>query len=258
MLRDLGRVLSKQVKPEDVPGGYLAYKFGWAPLIADALSLIDFQSEVNRRVRTIIEARSGGQRFRRNLLRQKSLVKVGSSILASTSSPSRSLVIGEYKETNIECWFTSRMVIKDPSPELDRLLELLRSPELTPLLALTGLTSGPTAASIWEVIPWSWLIDYFVDVSSFIDAYANSIPYEFKDMNIMWHEKLLVTGKVDSNTFSGLHWKKSEFLLEQKLRSVRYLSPVIPSAQPFLTASHSAILVALFTARTLKGITFKL
>jgi hypothetical protein len=109
--------------------------------------------------------------------------------------------------------------------------------------------SGNPLASVWNSLPWTWLIDYFGTIGSFIEASGGKLPYEVRNMCIMFHTVDTVTLEPVgpySGDFSGGHNRT-----ETKQRTV-YLSPT-PTIwyKNALTRHQKNILLALVTSKLL-------
>lgn len=153
MLQQLGRVLKRQVRPTDVAGGYLAYSFGWAPLVNDLLSLFDLTKKIEER-KAYFRRLERGTRLRRSLgTKQVRVTNVNSAtLLTAVNSKTALKIVGELTETQ-KIWFTLNAKLRQP---------LLMSPSDLHSLSrrqVLGLRINPS--DIWDAIPWSWLIDYF-------------------------------------------------------------------------------------------------
>jgi hypothetical protein len=167
MLRDLGRVLKGQVAPGDVPGGFLSYHFGWGPLIRDTVDLLGIGDSINNRIKYFQDTVDGSQASR----------KVGKA--KDNSTWETTLVTGlpvVVRRTDTErIWTSARVKLEDDFPRDDVRWEAIKA---TLGLNLSG-------ATLWEALPWSWLLDYFGNIGDIMEARRGYSRWSFSDMFIM-------------------------------------------------------------------------
>lgn len=149
-----------------VASSYLEYAFGIAPLIEDtrliAEALARWKAEYEGEL-----PRPTSDIFHSNV-KQKSSTMTTSAL--SWMSPCANLgVVDMYKTTTEHgCRYSARLLhsLQADYGSNDRLLQLLGFDN--------PLNFVPT---IWEVIPWSWLIDYFLNVQQIIEAGVTNTSY---------------------------------------------------------------------------------
>lgn len=257
MLRDLGRVLRKEIKPSDVPGGFLAYRFGWAPLFSDLYSLLDLGREVENRISYLLSLKKG-KRISRTLHSSETISKGGSvwhdfQFLSHTEETYTDKV-----------WFTCRIGELDES-YVDDLLTLYRKARSghsgsaqDVLTRLTGLRAdGMTASTVWNAIPWSWLVDYLASIGTFIEALGSHVPFRPTDVCVMRHqrkEKQYIVEEIAKSPYLNISAtvQSGDLIADAKERlAITSLTPKIRFT-PLLSASQIAILGSLVTARLLR------
>jgi len=243
MLHQLGRVLAKRVKASDVAGGYLAYSFGWAPLFSDLKQLLTLSDIVDARLKRLEEFGKGS--VSRTLGKNK-----------SNSAPYTIELVGKVAEgrgpltavvttsTSVKSWYSAKVRLTEPLPDRQK----LRSDEFRRAL---GLTANSAAATLWEILPWSWLIDYFVNVSNMIAANTGGIKYNTDRICTM--REIRTTRTISPNSGdSGLTAKESVATKVTRTRSA-YTNPTpIYAFRPIWTDHMQAIVGSLVTARALK------
>jgi hypothetical protein len=238
MLRDLGRILlKKRPKVADIPGQYLAYSFGWAPLIADLMELFDLSKAIEDRKAYLLRLERGTKL--RRTLESGTLSDVWTSNGFGTSGITWDTRLIETRKV----WFTANAKLLTPLPAADRLQGLSQD-------LVLGLRISP--ATFWNMIPWSWLIDYFVNVGTFMEAQQGQVKTSCTRMNIMADSKIsneLHNARPNaSQTHSG-----GLMYSTQRLRQI-YSNPTPTlSFEPFLTNRELGNLGALITAKALKG-----
>ncbi len=247
MLKELGDVLRKKIKPSQAAGGYLSYSFGWAPLISDLRKLINFSDTVNKRL----------------LYLQKTSAKGGAKVTKTLDTITETLSRSSYsgpvpQQTSIPvCRGTSTVVQTRKVWSVANVASFLSpvqldDPRRTAARAALGLNLS--AASLWEAIPWSWLIDYTGNIGDFLAANRGFIPSRITNLNLMCLDEI-----VDYLTITETHWNVSisgsgNMLTVSKKRSVS--SAPVPSLalRPWFSPHMAGILGSLTTSRALRAI----
>lgn len=173
-LRDFPRMLQVRAKHfRDLGGNYLNVQFGWLPFVSDLRKMYQLAHSMEKQLAKI------KQNNGKWLLRKGSVVKSSDVIaVGSQNSPSRAYFSSDFHPRILdttelssshryiisdETWFSGRFRYYIPENEIQR-------PEWrrTMIRRMYGLTLTP--ATVWELIPWSWLVDYFC---SFGDIISN-------------------------------------------------------------------------------------
>lgn len=245
MLQQLGRVLSGKARPSDVAGGYVAYSFGWAPLISDLGKLLKLSKLIDDRARQLkrLEDRRG--------LRKK-LGKHGPSTRSQPDYSVSTAIIGGQP-----AYKASRQIIESGTYWATGKVNLLGKlpsgfDERRWLAARAALGLNLSAASLWEAMPWSWLIDYFSNVGDILDTQRGFIPISYKEICVM--ATIIVEDKLSGGeTRPGLTVTGGTLKTTYKLRSV-YIAPS-PSIHfdSILTMHQTAILGSLASAKVLRS-----
>nr|UJQ85558.1 MAG: hypothetical protein 1 [Leviviridae sp.] len=243
MLRGLGSVLSGTAKAKDTPGGYLAYQFGWAPLLGDLAKLADFGKLMQNAQNSLTNA-ANGARVSRKIGNKSSPGSAGTQSYALGSDGN--YVLGWAEESSVEAWTTARVHLVEPLPlpVYDRQMLILR----------TALGLNASAATIWEAIPWSWLIDYFTNIGALMEARRGYTRWYFKDMHVMvtstYRKSIMTTlNQVRTMSYSG-----GEMSHIRKERSYVGANPNVGlGLAPMLSLRQVSILGALATASSLRN-----
>lgn len=169
--RDLSHI------PKAVGQKYLEWQFGWGPLLSDLSKLFQFQAVVEKKFRRY-----------RNLLDRGSVG--GYSVVWEDTGKhpeSTRFLTPLYQESNIirftgettrRKWATTiwKPSVKiPPIPDAD-LWNVARR-------ATFGLDVTP--ATLWEIMPWSWLIDWFSNVGELMTLSRNTIPVDHSGSCVM-------------------------------------------------------------------------
>jgi hypothetical protein len=185
MIYDLGRLKKNQRPifhgPADLAKAWVGANFGWAPLVGDLMKIADFHLQTAKREKEFDRLYSSAGLVRR--------VKLGNSFSGGGSMTfswgsyqfSRSLLATG--STQVETWGVVRY-----RPSRSSSGAPTRRPAPTELRRmLSGLTTDGAIASAWELLPWSWFIDYVYDVGTFLEANAGKRNLTVERACIMQH-----------------------------------------------------------------------
>jgi hypothetical protein len=229
MLQELGNLARfKGAKHEFGGGYYLSWQFGWAPLFADLRKLISFGESIDRRKQYLREL-SKGRTVRRRL--------------STWSDSIGTVTLGGQGGCTVQAdsYYTGRVWY---SMHVKLLTEL--SPdalEWAAIKATLGLDLSP--ATIWNMIPWTWFVDYFTGVGDFMEATRGSLKWQYTDLCIMGTVSQK-TRNTRYTTTSGVKLTRGGgYLATRKTRQV-YGSPrASPLTLPFITGRQMGILGSL-------------
>lgn len=174
-LRDFGD-LPRQVR-SFLKGGLIrkaananiSYRFGIAPFIGDLRKLLDFTAAVEKRLAELKRLQKDGFIRRRVLLGYRT----GTPRYEAKWLQSLYATVTAYRNTKftMERWATIRWDIVNgyvlPSTDASRLAYARR--------LCAGINSFGALETAWELIPWSWLIDWFFGIGTYLKAYNNSV-----------------------------------------------------------------------------------
>jgi hypothetical protein len=242
MLRDLGRILTGLGQLADFAGQYLAYSFGWAPLVGDVLDLFGIAKSIEDRKAYLLRL-EGGTAVKRSL---------GTHVLQDVYTPNgydlaftpQTWRWDTHRKEVMKVWFTANAKLLTPLPHADRLQGLSQD-------LVLGLRIHP--ATVWNMLPWSWLIDYFANVGDFLEAQQGHIKTSVTRMNIM-AEQVITDNLSNPRMAATCVATGGNFTVTSRLRQI-YANPT-PSLSftPFLTGGQMANLGALATVKALKAL----
>lgn len=217
-----------------IGGQNLRFQFGVLPLIEDLEKLLHFTEHVARRVKEL--RRLTGPRGFRKTVELDSWGRVdtptitwnsaGSVFMQAPTNITRTFTIKGHAR-----WKTSTDFSKLPTVQQVALAKR----------AVVGLTID--SATLWEAIPFSWLIDWGINISAFLYAHRNIIPAYLDSLSIIKHETaradFIPKIRVRDHEFSG-----GQYFIERK---ERIPAAVAPTAHfPFLTGNQMGILASLY------------
>ncbi|UJQ85164.1 MAG: putative maturation protein [Boaesivirus pseudofaecivicinum] len=225
--------------------GYLSWEFGWKPLLSDLRRIMDFEGQVNKRVSEIQRISSRGGLRRR--------VSLGSG---STKDTLTNVTLdGVYVqvtgtrqvENSWKTWGTVRW-LPDPNVSLptsnDKLRALARK-------AIFGLSADPGAISAvtWNLIPWSWLVDWFTNAGDFLEAHNNTVPAVPYNACIMKH--VIAEARFTRTMTSASSWVTGgDASIVHHLKMRRLATATLAANLPFLSGRQLSILGALAITRS--------
>lgn len=255
-LRDLPRMFQFKLREfRDIGSQYLNYRFGWKPFLNDLRRFFNTTKDFAKRYDAL--RRNNGQ-----------WVKKGGVVASSNDSweetvgfgvgpvlPTQFYPLGyslppmRLKWTQSKkVWFEGRFKYWIPDLGTQDFLDRFRRTDL-------GLTLSPEV--VWELIPFSWLIDWFTNIGDVMSnaSDGNASPVVAQYAYVMCHSRL----RVDiSNDFQYYPDVDAGGLKQVSIRTyVEWERKQRAAANPFgfgltyegLSAGQLAILVALGLAR---------
>lgn len=244
MLKQAGDVLKRlpgKLRLRDVPEAHLAYSFGWAPLVSDLWSLVKLAKSIEER-KAYFRSLEYGARVKRTLFKGE---------LSRTTTPdgyqvhwiqSPDFISDIENVETLKVWFTANARWIDP------LSDARQDHEYT---VLDALGANLSAETLWNAIPWSWLIDYFANVGDVLAARRGYNSWQCTRMCLMARTEVEST-LTRVRLATGLSADVGSLKTTVKQRSV-YTNPTpILTYDPFLSGRQLAILGSLITARSFR------
>ncbi len=230
LIRDQGRSLIKRAGKANV-----AYQFGIFPIIDDFVKLLQFAQALRRRMEEI--KRLNSDNGLRKTTRHGTYSAFG--VYAKTLQSQ-----GVFRSGNF--FANTRMEVKAHCRwKVDSTFGRLSAMDVEWLVkrSLHGLQFD--AATVWESLPWTWMIDYFSTVGSYLRASRNIIPCHLDSVTVMRHTKTIYEfGGLKEQDFE---FSRSSVTLETKSRKIVVVAP--EAHVPFLTANQLGILLSLSVIR---------
>jgi len=217
--------------------GLLQYQFGWAPLISDLLDMTSIASHVERRLKQLTNLH-GEKGLRRRVNVDKQTRTILDGRVTFNSSPFT--LSGQLSRTTTAYrWAVTRWSATQPSPSPPTEFDAIRT--------LLGLNID--AATIWAGLPWSWMIDWFTEIGTYLDAHRNTVPCKLTGVWLMTTTSTTYS-RTSVTKLPGLDDLGGTGLLRiiTKERERPTLS-ILPSAFPFLGGGQVGILASLSVAK---------
>lgn len=213
----------------------LRYQFGIAPLVGDLVKLSQFERILSDRVKELQRLQSA------NGLRRT--VKLGAW--------SNTTQVGKVMQSNM-AFLTDTMTVTTTQQRKAH-LRWIPSADFTPLSnyesvrlafrATMGLTID--AKTLWEILPWSWLIDWGSNVGDFFAAHRNIVPATLSGVHIMRETRTEWVGRGIYN--SGGSMTPVRAVVTSKTRNPSFVAPV--AHFPILSGNQMGILASLAVTR---------
>lgn len=230
----------------------LAWRWAVWPMISDCLKLMDFAKHVSRRVQWM-HGLASGKKIRRKvrLYSRPSVTEHGSSGYIESVV---GLVQGfQTRLFNEEVWGTAQWGLL-PGNALPRYItDPASRPEMAQRLVL-GITHEELITALWELAPWSWLIDWFTNFGEIISLTNNSMDLYPMNLSIMRRLTCKSSQQITSipewlrATRTGTGW------YERKIRIAGLVPVALPVCQlPFMTAGRLSVLASLGTLKVTGG-----
>lgn len=221
-----------------VGGAYLNYRFGWVQFVRDVRTLVKVTVAIERRIREFQSLVKMGGLRRRVVLESTSYdVNRVDMINGSWSHVIYADFIqhATIRKVGHVRWVCSR----DFAADLEQLGAFNRAAREVFDLEMID------AETLWQMLPWSWLADYFLNIGSFLGAKESSQDFKPYDACITWEAdlKLRVLPRQDLRHSCSPGW----FVEHKTSRSQALTLSDFPSARlDFISQSQVEVLLALF------------
>lgn len=208
----------------------LRYQFGIAPLVGDLIRLASFQDVVQHRIGEL-ERLQGKTGLRRT---------VRLNAWTEQTSYSRVMQSNQFFWTDTVTQTTMQLVKGHARwiPDATGREMTASDRQRLAFRAALGLTFD--SATVWERIPWSWLVDWCTSTGQWFIANRNIVGATLADISVMRETKswFQTPGNINTPINVQMHTK------------ARNRATVLPQAHfPFLTAGQMSILASLAVTR---------
>jgi hypothetical protein len=238
---------------EFAPKATLWYRWGWVPLISDIRRMWSFSDRVNERIVWLSRLASGQRVIKRratlrNTTDYDSPTTVALKSIGANIQGRRTVVYTEKVWATVQWKLDPSFVLSGVGLEGDPIWDLAH--RLT-----FGITTQEALSALWEIMPWSWFVDWIFSVQTIQNATKNTIPLTWGPICLMRHTT--ATALVEPLTSSAdLSWCRPNGVHRQSEdRKQRLIvSPVLPfapSSMPVFTTGQWSILGALAAVKSI-------
>jgi len=177
-LRELPMMLKTSVESlKDIASYYVGLEFGWGPILSDIKNLFKMKDRLEKIIASI--RRNNGLPVRRTskilnsnesnvILNQVGIVGLASNTKAWSGLPASEYGAGYrqviFRKTRA-IWFAGKFITW---------IDDLDAPNLDTRLTARLLGFYPSPKLVWDLIPWSWLIDWFTNVGDLISNISST------------------------------------------------------------------------------------
>jgi len=221
--------------PELIASGHLTWRWAIAPFIRDMKSILTAQTLMNRRMdelRRLGNAR--GIRKRCSLARNSVPVRTENVILHSEGATVRGTTLNTFTE---QVWGSVRYNVSTSA----LLKSWPRSNAKLHHLAwrlVHGITTWEAMATAWELMPWSWFVDWFAGVGTVINALNNTLGLTHSDCCLMRTTKCV--SEISVNPATSDAWVlplQGDYYVTYERKERFVVAPLLPFAPSYLAIS---------------------
>jgi hypothetical protein len=212
----------------DVAKGNISYKFGIAPMISDIKKMTNFVKVSNERFTQLRRLRDGKTMRRRIALGYTVVNDTYGDLFHSLAE----FIYGTRSDTyTLKAWGTAEWKLLPDSdlPDMsdEELMKFTRK-------LVSGATGFGALEAAWELVPWSWFVDWFSNVGDLLAASNNSVSCTWGRLCYM----MTTTGRsvisVDPASVPGYLTLSGDFNLKVIRKDRLPVYPIIPVPLPYL------------------------
>jgi hypothetical protein len=168
-----GSVVSFLFSPHAQARDHLNFTFGWKPFVNDVKSISEVATWSQKRLQYL--RNYNRVRRERELGEKHARVRAhGSDVIAYTTINSENIFEGTHRE-----WCTSKWNVYTP------VLDAIESSSVSQFANLSKF-SAPLDI-VYQAIPWSWLVDWFLDIGNVVSLYGNKFGVSLSSVSHMKH-----------------------------------------------------------------------
>lgn len=244
---DIGQLFKIAAKSfsELAGNSYLNYRFGWVQFQQDLKTLSQITVAIERRIKEFQSLGLKGGLRRKAELFSRSYLDEGTFWLNSTYG----ILVGAWWTDNTvyQIHGTVRWQWKNGIEVSLSKLEAFNA-AVTAVFDIGELD----ASTIWNAIPWSWLVDYFYDIGDYLAAHEAEGLVEPYDICIMREYRVVGSYRPDTPILGNspsLRISQGRSIRTVKSRDVITSVPTLPVFRATLITKSQALVLAALHAR---------
>jgi hypothetical protein len=245
-LRDVKKLFSSPksaLNAKELANHNLGVQFGWLPLIDDAKHIIKLQHYIAKRKEELVrlDGKSGLKRRIRISESTDHDEFVNQAVAGSNFGGSGYVNVNRFQTTTkygTVRWKPTHLPNYDLT-DVERTYQLVRS--------VVGFSPEGDIQGLWDIIPWTWVTDWFIDLGSYMTQYSNTVPAEATHCNVMRHVKVDINVSKSPLTSSWIDGGYGALSYEIKSRAAD--SAPFAVRIPFIGLQRLSILGSLFIQR---------
>lgn len=265
------RRLTPKTAGRAAANGWLSWVFGIRPMVSDLSKMMNFVQATQARIKWLNRLRSEKHIHRKCMLETDEAEVLGTTNISVQSLGGSVSAYRDVRYTKKVWGSCTWKVLPDavipsvePNPEWLGRYGALLSPVVSLLKMRTtmaerltyGFTVNDALSTLWELTPWSWLVDWFAGIGNWLDANNNTLPLRVSNICLMRTLKSETTYRVRpapySDTWISIKpgpWTEVE---ERKERYVLANPDVLPalSLLPALNGGQLSILASLAVVKS--------
>jgi hypothetical protein len=226
---------------------FIAAQFGYLPFVSDVNKMLTAGSVVAKRAQELAALKRNGS--------SSSQVKLDSDYtyaagVANFSSKGKVLLKSSFADIRrYERWGVSKWTL-DPGGPLDRARDFNRVARLAHE-SVYGLTID--ASTAWNLMPWSWLVDWYSNAGDWIESKRNIVGASNSGKVCIMTSSIGMRSwrrQKGDDQFDGVTGGHMAYIRTLKERTIHVPSLTLPEVTvPILSGRQSAILGSLMTMR---------
>lgn len=241
----------------DAARAHLMYRWAIRPMLSDIWKIFQWQTSVAKRMEWLVDLTTGDKVLRRkapirNNTAQDAPTTVGLKSAGATISGRRTV---QYFE---KVWCVVNWKLDTSKIDLSRVLPLTffeLDPDWINVHRMSyGITTYGALQALWEIMPWSWFVDWFLHIDTVMNATNNTIPVTHGDICVMRTTSakanvvpITTSPDYDWVQITGSH-QQSEVRKQRLI--VSPILPFAPSMLPVFTTGQWSILGSLGVLRS--------
>lgn len=230
LVRDWGRgiinAMPKLGKIQHFGRSHLTVEWAIKPLIGDLWKLYNFSKASKERLDELRNLRDG-KAIKKRVSLGHDLHEHTQGNLLNSSQIWVTATLNVY--ATYEMWGSCQWVLP-PDTFIQKMSE--RELELFARRIAGGFNIHGGLAAFWELVPWSWLADWFAGIGDMISATNNSIPLTYRNVCIMRKSLCRVTADIDPVAPNYNVTFTPQFRMEVSRKKRWPWAPVIPFPIP--------------------------